>query len=130
MKKTKEHPIKEMDMLTFWLRRADRIKRRRARKRRCTLANKGIPTYDVVCRYWLSDKCQMGEGCSFLHTYIPDKIPMCAYIDAIKCLNGGSCVFRHYYNPGERQHRVHDASRLQHQAGISIVAANPPDAHH
>ena len=112
-------------MFTFWLRRADRIRKRRTMKKRCALVNKGVPMYDVVCRYWLSDKCQMGEGCSFLHNYIPEKIPMCAYIGAPTCLNGGSCIFRHYYNPGERQHRVHDVSRLQHQAGISIAVGRP-----
>ena len=109
-------------MFTFWMLRADRRKRRNMRLKKNALINKGILTYDVVCRYWLTGKCQLGDVCSFLHKYIPDKIPLCAYIDA-KCLNGGSCVFRHDYNPGEKQYRVHDVSRIQHQAGISISSA-------
>ena len=94
-----------MDMHTFWLRRLDRIQRRRLRATRKEKESKGGVSYDVVCRYWLAAKCAMGEACPFLHKYMPDKIPLCAYIDA-KCASGASCLFRHYYNVGERPCRL------------------------
>ena len=103
----------------FWFKRMDRHTRRRARA--AAKRKEGKPSFDVVCRFWLTDKCQMGDACSFLHKYIPDKIPICAYIDS-KCVLGAACVFRHTYNPGERQHRPFaDASRT-HNNSTTVVA--------
>ena len=100
-----------MDMHEFWMRRLDRIRRRRLRAFKAAKEAVGGVSYDVVCRYWLADKCAMAERCPFLHAYISDKIPLCAYIDA-RCASGDSCLFRHHYNPGERARVFTEASRV------------------
>ena len=105
-----------MDMQEFWSRRLDRTRRRRLRALKCT---KGTNAYDVVCRYWLSSKCAMGDTCPFLHMYIPEKIPLCAYIDA-RCASGDACLFRHYYNPGERPRVFTEASRASTQNTFAV----------
>ena len=101
-------------MQEFWQRRLDRIRRRRLRSLKAAKEAKGEVSYDVVCRYWLSSKCSMGDACPFLHVYIPDKIPLCAYIDT-RCGSGDACLFRHYYNPGERPRVFTEASRANTQ---------------
>jgi hypothetical protein len=58
--------------------------------------------HQVVCRYWIANRCMSGNRCVFLHEYRLDKFPLCAYIEAV-CPDGAACMFRHEYLPHERR---------------------------
>jgi hypothetical protein len=58
--------------------------------------------HQVVCRYWVGNRCMSGSRCAFLHEYKLDKFPLCAYIETV-CPDGEACMFRHTYLPGERR---------------------------
>lgn len=58
--------------------------------------------HQIVCRYWLANRCMSGNECVFLHEYKVDKLPLCAYIEA-QCPDGDACMFRHEYLLHERR---------------------------
>ncbi len=51
---------------------------------------------NVVCKYWLKDRCAAAEACPWLHVYDFYKIPVCGYIEKRQpCPDGELCVYRH-----------------------------------
>lgn len=61
---------------------------------------------NIVCKYWLLDRCMNGDRCKWLHVMIQDKIPRCDYMEGKNCPDGGEkghCIFRHYNLPGEKK---------------------------
>ena len=84
--------------------------------------------HQVVCRYWIADRCMSGGRCAFLHEYKLDKFPLCAYIEGA-CPDRDACMFRHHYLPGERRQQPrYDPSRQLQHAPKDVVTTNnyPP----
>jgi hypothetical protein len=66
-------------------------------------AARGIRHQDVVCHYWLKDRCGAGDRCRYLHVLIEDKVQLCQYfVKRAPCPDGAECMFRHYYTAAGR----------------------------
>ena len=61
-------------------------------------AARGIRHHDIVCHYWLKDRCGAGDRCPYLHVLVEHKIQLCQYYaKRVACPDGATCIFRHYF---------------------------------
>jgi poly(A) polymerase Pap1 len=74
-------------LAAFWAARAEAIQHRVAAAERPAMRK------DVVCRYWLKDRCSSGNSCPWLHLLVEDKLPVCVF--GTECPHGPRCEFRH-----------------------------------
>jgi hypothetical protein len=68
---------------------------------------------DIVCMYWLKDRCMKDHQCEYLHLIDEARAPLCMYIDAPQCVDGKRCMFRHYRHP----HEMRDTGAVGHGHG-------------
>jgi hypothetical protein len=63
---------------------------------------KGNYKRDMVCMYWLRNRCSSGDRCRYMHIINHEKIKLCQYyIEGAKCPDGDQCIFRHWVHPHE-----------------------------
>lgn len=53
------------------------------------------PSKNIVCKYWIFGRCQMGENCPRLHVYDRSKMDLCQFYLEFNQCNRPECIFLH-----------------------------------
>jgi hypothetical protein len=80
----------------FFERRLECAKRRFERSATGEAAGATSAKIAIVCKYWLRDRCMMGDDCKFAHSLTMARLQWCKYVSSGQpCPDGPDCVFRH-----------------------------------
>ena len=77
---------------------------------------------NMVCMYWLRDRCNSGDRCRYLHVLDYQRVKLCQYfVQGAPCPDGNNCIFRHEVMPHEKV-RAPRVDPLRARAGAASAS--------